>query len=252
MAYPYHDLREFMEACDKAGEMVTIDREVDWNLEAGAIARRITEIGAPMAFMPKVRGCNEGFSILASPISKGWRGDFSRVAIALGMDPGDPDIIKEKPRSPKESLFAHGGIPFIILNGLVKGGLALAAFWMGLAWGGGVDSGLPLARTMAFCVLSLTQLFHAFNTRHITKSLLSVGPFKNRWLIGAFFLCSFIQVVVVLVPGFAAFFKVIGLSAAQWGVVWLLSFSTIFFNELAKLLVRTVMKAKKKTGAVQA
>jgi phenylphosphate carboxylase alpha subunit len=90
MAYPYHDLREFMEACDKAGEMVTIDREVDWNLEAGAIARRITEIGAPMAFMPKVRGCNEGFSILASPISKGWRGDFSRVAIALGMDPDTP------------------------------------------------------------------------------------------------------------------------------------------------------------------
>ena len=173
-------------------------------------------------------------------------------ALALGMDPGDPDIIKEKPRSPKESLFAHGGIPFIILNGLVKGGLALAAFWMGLAWGGGVESGLPLARTMAFCVLSLTQLFHAFNTRHITKSLLTVGPFKNRWLIGAFFLCSFIQVIVVLVPGFAAFFKVIGLSAAQWGVVWLLSFSTIFFNEFAKFLVRMVMKAKKKTGAVQA
>ena len=41
----YYDLREFMDACDKAGEMVTIDREVDWNLEAGAISRRICEIG---------------------------------------------------------------------------------------------------------------------------------------------------------------------------------------------------------------
>jgi len=46
MAFPYHDLREYMEACYNAGEMVTIEREVDWNLEAGAIARRITEIGA--------------------------------------------------------------------------------------------------------------------------------------------------------------------------------------------------------------
>ncbi len=90
MAYPYHDLREFMDACNQAGEMVTIDREVDWNLEVGAIARRITEIGAPMAFMPKVRGCKEGFSILASPIAKGWNGDFSRVAIALGMDANTP------------------------------------------------------------------------------------------------------------------------------------------------------------------
>jgi Ca2+-transporting ATPase len=169
-------------------------------------------------------------------------------ALALGMDPGDPDIIKEKPRDPKESLFAHGGIPFIVLNGLVKGGLALAAFWIGLSWGGGLAAGgdsLPLARTMAFCVLSLTQLFHAFNTRHITKSLLSVGPFKNRWLIGAFFLCSFIQVIVVIVPSFAAFFKVIGLSASQWGVVWLLSFSTIFLNEIAKLVVRLATRSAK-------
>jgi 4-hydroxy-3-polyprenylbenzoate decarboxylase len=90
MAYPYHDLREYMEACDQAGEMVTIRKEVDWNLEAGAIARRITEIGAPMAFMPRIRGCAEGFSILASPISKGWNSDFARVAIALGMDANTP------------------------------------------------------------------------------------------------------------------------------------------------------------------
>lgn len=87
MAYPYHDLREYMEACAKAGELVTINREVDWNLEAGAIARRITEIGAPMAHMTKLRGTQEGFSVLASPISKGWRNDFSRVSIALGLDP---------------------------------------------------------------------------------------------------------------------------------------------------------------------
>ena len=90
MAFPYHDLREYMEACDKASEMVTIEREVDWNLEAGAIARRITEIGAPMAFMKKMRGSKEGFSVLASPISKGWRSDFSRVAISLGLDPETP------------------------------------------------------------------------------------------------------------------------------------------------------------------
>lgn len=83
----YHDLREFMEACDKASEMVTINKELDWNLEVGAISRRICEIGAPMAHMTKIRGISNGASILGSPLAKGWNSDFSRVAIALEMDP---------------------------------------------------------------------------------------------------------------------------------------------------------------------
>lgn len=97
MGYPYYDLREYMEVCEQAGEMITVPREVDWNLEAGAIARRITEIGAPMALMPKMRGVQEGFSVLASPISKGWNNDFSRVALAIGLDPNTPfnDLMKE-------------------------------------------------------------------------------------------------------------------------------------------------------------
>ncbi len=173
-------------------------------------------------------------------------------ALALGMDPGDPDAIREKPRNPKESLFAHGGVPFIILNGLVKGSLALAAYLIGLSLGGGEETGLPLARTMAFCVLSLSQLFHAFNTRHITKSLISVGIFKNRWLIGAFFLCSFMQVIVVLVPGLASYFKLVGLDALQWGIVWLLSFSTIILNEIAKIYVRAIVRARNGREVVHA
>ena len=98
---------------------------------------------------------------------------------------------------------------------------------------------------MTFCVLSLSQLFHAFNTRNITKSLLSVGPFKNHWLIGAFFLCAFIQVIVVVVPGLASFFKVVGLDATQWSIVWILSFSTVILNEIVKFFVRAFMRARR-------
>jgi P-type Ca2+ transporter type 2C len=171
-------------------------------------------------------------------------------ALALGMDPGDPDIIKEKPRDPKESLFAHGGWPFIILNGLVKGGLALSAFWIGYSWHG--EGGLKLAQTMCFCVLALTQLFHAFNTRHIIKSLISVGPFRNKWLIGAFFLCSILQVTVVLFPGLADFFKVAMLNGTEWAVVWGLSASTIVINEIVKFFVRVAMGYGKEKASAQA
>jgi P-type Ca2+ transporter type 2C len=163
-------------------------------------------------------------------------------ALALGMDPGDPDIIKERPRSPAEGLFAHGGFPFIILNGIAEGFIALTAFWIGLRLGGGEETGLTLARTMTFCVLSLIQLFHAFNTRAITRSLFTVGPFRNRWLIGAFFLCAFIQVIVVVVPGLSSFFRIVGLDATQWCIVWLLSFSTIPLNEAVKFFVRAARR----------
>jgi P-type Ca2+ transporter type 2C len=172
-------------------------------------------------------------------------------ALALGMDPGDPDIIKERPRSPKESLFAHGGWPFVILNGLVKGGLALSAFWIGYSLGGGGEEALPLARTMCFCVLSLTQLFHAFNTRSIIKSLISVGPFRNKWLIGAFFLCSILQVIVVLFPGLAEFFKVLTLNGKEWAIVWGLSASTIVINEIVKFFVRVAMGYGKEKAVAQ-
>ncbi len=84
---PFQDLREFMQACDDVGELVTIDQEVDWNLEVGAISRRICEIGAPMAHMTNIRGIKNGGSILGSPMSKGWQSDFARISIALELDP---------------------------------------------------------------------------------------------------------------------------------------------------------------------
>ncbi len=79
-----------MEACDKAGEMVTIEQEVDWNLEAGAISpahhrdRRADGIHEEDARRPRRA------SVLASPLAKGWHNDFSRIAIALGLDPKTP------------------------------------------------------------------------------------------------------------------------------------------------------------------
>jgi phenylphosphate carboxylase alpha subunit len=83
----YYDLREYMQSCEAADEMITIDKELDWNLEVGAIARRICEIGAPMAHMTNIRGAQYGSSILASPMSKGWQSDFARIAIGLQVDP---------------------------------------------------------------------------------------------------------------------------------------------------------------------
>jgi P-type Ca2+ transporter type 2C len=159
-------------------------------------------------------------------------------ALALGMDPGDPEIIKERPRDPKESLFARGGSIFMLLNGILVGAITVAAFWIGMSRAGGGEAALGLARTMAFCVLSISQLFHAFNLRNSRKSLFSIGAFGNPWLIGAFVLGLALQCFVVISPPVAAFFKVQVLGGAEWLIVLGLAASPLVLNELAKLAMR--------------
>jgi P-type Ca2+ transporter type 2C len=173
-------------------------------------------------------------------------------ALALGMDPGDPDIIKERPRDPKESLFARGGWSFMILNGIWVSAITIAAFWIGMGRGAAAgldaDRTLGLARTMAFCVLSICQLFHAFDCRNWKKSLFSIGFFGNLWLVGALVLGLILQCSLVLVPPLAAFFKVQVLGGAEWLIVFGLAVSPLVVNELAKLARRLV--SRKEEGAL--
>jgi Ca2+-transporting ATPase len=163
-------------------------------------------------------------------------------ALALGMDPGDPDIIKEKPRDPKEGLFARGGARFMVLNGIWVGAITIMAFWIGMGRGSALgldaDTKLDLGRTMAFCVLSICQLFHAFDCRAWKKSLFSIGFFSNLWLVGALVAGLVLQCSLILFTPLAAFFKVQVLGGPEWLIVFGLAASPVVLNELAKLLRR--------------
>jgi Ca2+-transporting ATPase len=173
-------------------------------------------------------------------------------ALALGMDPGDPDIMDERPRDPKESLFSRGGALFTLLNGVLVGAITIAAFWIGMARAGGGAPGsgpaaLGLGRTMAFCVLSLCQLFHAFNLRNSKKSLLKIGVFGNLWLVGAFVIGVVLQCGIALYPPVAAFFKVQVLGGPEWLIVFGLAASPLAVNEIAKLAKRLAARKAEKT-----
>lgn len=173
----------------------------------------------------------------------------SLPAISLGVDPADRDIMKRKPISPKKGMFADGLAPRIIAEGVMIGMLALIAFVVGLRFYDyvyAIDSiplnsaGLTLhkitphvGRTMAFAVLSLSELFHAFNMRS-ERSLTQIGLFSNMKLILSFFLGIFLQVIVITVRPLARIFKVVPLTAAQWTIVFLLSFMPIVIVEAQK------------------
>ena len=86
---------------------------------------------------------------------------------------------------------------------------------------------------MCFAVLSISQLFHAFNMRS-EHSLLKVGLFTNPKMIISFIICIFMQIIVISVPALATIFKVSPLSLEQWGIVFCLSFVPILVVELQK------------------
>lgn len=149
-------------------------------------------------------------------------------ALALGVDPMEWDIMEQQPRNAKESLFAHGGWMFTILNGMFIGTITLVAFRYGL------NSSPAKAQTMAFMVLSLSQLFHALNLRSRTHSIFAVGLFKNKWLILTFLFSTALQIAVCQLPIFNFILKTVPLDMMSWGLVFGLSASVILINEASK------------------
>lgn len=176
-------------------------------------------------------------------------------ALALGVDPGDKDVMKEKPRNPRESLFAGGSGVRMGLNGLLIGLLTLAAFVIGAKVYTNDTSLFPLfpkniseealthAQTMAFVVLSVSQLFHAFNMRHPEKSIFQLGIFSNKYLIAAVLVGIFLQDVVITIPALRSVFGVYDLLAKDWIIVGLLSIMPLVLNEIVKLIKRIMKKA---------
>lgn len=78
----FKDLREFLAVLEKHGEVQKVKKEVDWNLEAGAITRRIYERGLPAAFFEKLRDYSPEYRLLGGPL-----GSHRRVSLALGVAP---------------------------------------------------------------------------------------------------------------------------------------------------------------------
>jgi len=155
----------------------------------------------------------------------------SLPALALGADTNNmKKIISQKPVKRNKSLFADGLALLIFLEGIMIGTLALVAFCIGYYKFGNQETG----RTMAFCVLSISQLVHSFNVRSETTILSSETP-KNMLLLGAFLIGVSLQVFVVISPVFSEWFSTVPLSIEQWKITAILSVLPIVIVELSKL-----------------
>jgi len=169
----------------------------------------------------------------------------SLPAIALGVDPGDKDVMKKGPRDPKESFFAHGAGFRAVIGGILIGALTLIAFYMGLRdYGYALTSknisqeALVHARTMAFVVISASQLFYSLSLRHPTKSIFKVGLFSNKFLNGAILLGLILQFGVISVPPLAEAFKLHFLPLESWALVVGMSLIPLASKEIVKIFLR--------------
>jgi UbiD family decarboxylase len=83
----FRSLREYIDALRQIGELVDVEREVDWNLEIGAITRRVYELGMPAPLFTNIKGIAPGFRVLGAPAATSSAPGryLSRVALSLGL-----------------------------------------------------------------------------------------------------------------------------------------------------------------------
>ena len=154
----------------------------------------------------------------------------SLPAIALGMEQPEDDTMKRPPISPNAGLFTPNLIAQILIEGTLIGSLTLLSYVLGVKYIGN-------GTTMAFAVLSFSQLFHAFNMRS-RHSLFKTGFFGNPMMNFSFFLCSALQLLVITNPWLQTIFQVTTLTTYQWLVVITFSIAPIIFVELQKHIAK--------------
>jgi Ca2+-transporting ATPase len=169
-------------------------------------------------------------------------------ALALAVDPKAPGLMQQPPRRPDDRLLDRGRLLAIGGQGLMMAGIALGAFAYCLY---GLGQGLERARTVAFTVMVLVQLVHAFNCRSADHSIFKLGVTTNPQLLWAFGLSFGAQLGILLVPAAASLFKVGPLPLADWGLIALLGLLPFVIMELWKFVRshKTTLEPPSKTLA---
>ena len=162
----------------------------------------------------------------------------SLPALALGMEPVEPSVMEEKPRSASEPLFTRRFSIRLAWQGLMVGLLTLAAYWLGEYVLSDPTMADATANTMAFATLTFCQLFHAFDVRSETQSIAHIGLTSNPAMNKAFLVGMALQLSVLLIPPLMSVFRVCALTLTEWLVVLGLSLIPLAVCEIEKAVRR--------------
>ncbi|KKC28525.1 calcium-transporting P-type ATPase, PMR1-type [Caldanaerobacter subterraneus] len=150
----------------------------------------------------------------------------SLPALALGFEPPERDIMEKKPRPKGESIFAGGLAYRILFEGMLIGLVTLIAFVIGL------KQNIETARTMAFAVLTLSQLAQALNVRS-DKSIFKIGLFTNKYMIFALIVAILLQVILIVTP-LNAVFGLKNINVYDWDIIIAMAILPLLVMEVVK------------------
>ena len=154
-------------------------------------------------------------------------------ALALGVDPGDPEVMDRTPRSSAESILTPRRQLQIVWQGAVMTATCLGLYYFVAPLMPGMSASVD--RTMLFTALVLTQLLHAFDFRSEHRTVWHRRSFENRWLVGGLIGSMFLQSFVIYLPAAQGIFKTASLSPLQWAAVIGASLLAIAVMDITKL-----------------
>jgi Ca2+-transporting ATPase len=154
-------------------------------------------------------------------------------ALALAVDPPEPDLMRRKPRNPRAGIFTRPVVSLMVAGGLWSALVNLSLF----AWVLNTGQSLEKAMTMTFVSLVLIQFFKAYNFRSDRHSVLN-RPFANKWLNLAIGWELGLLALIIYVPFLHEPFSTFSLSFTDWAIVAALAFTVLPVLEAVKWMVR--------------
>ena len=162
----------------------------------------------------------------------------SLPALAISMEPSDPSLIHDRPRSRTESILDKTAVTSISSTGILIAIVTLVAFYIGLGMVPQISVSAPgavTASTMAFATLCLARLWHGFNCRG-RENIFRLGLFSNMYSIGAFLVGSLLLMAIITMPFFTKAFGVQNIEHHLIGIVWILSFIPTLIIQIWKAI----------------
>ncbi len=152
----------------------------------------------------------------------------SLPALAIGMEPTDKSLLKNKPRDAKQGIFTKKFAGVLVIYGALIAIVTMVGYYIGL------EESAKSATTMAFATLTLARLFHGFNLRS-EKSIFKIGFMSNMWSVGAFLLGVILLAFVLFVPFMHKLFVIDPLNMSQAISVLVLAFIPTALVQIVRL-----------------
>jgi len=153
-------------------------------------------------------------------------------ALALGVDPAEPDVMKRPPRDSRERILSKKMLLNFGFIGMVMCIATLLIFAYNLSQN---SQDITKARTMAFSVIVMSQLFYVFSCRSERYPLRKIGIFSNKYLIIAVISSIILQVAPVNIPVLQPAFGTTSIGIYDWIVIILISLTAFIFSEIVKI-----------------